>query len=419
VGWECTIGANIQRKEVNMMEEKVSNNIADEVKNNLIDFYHLHKEECDQKYLDATSDLNIYRDINDIQLINSYFIKTSVVILTANTFEKNILHLNAVRQKKQKIVHFIVDSYDNPQRPFNINIYFFRIGEFQILHLEAKQTGSYSMGGSADLIRFIMRNNYCFPSAVISYGICFGNDYKDQRIGDTIIVDKLYPYFMSAKVKEKYLFVKDTNIFDIDARLDAKIRYLIGKGKLSEKNRIFYGSMVTGEAVISNEIMKEIFIKAATNQPVLGGEMEGYGLFKECQGFERLIPCLIVKSICDWGAYKNIDDEDISEENLKDKLQAYAANKAYEVLTILLKKEHKVFDLSIYEQIKRKIFNSDLMDEGILHYDLLENILNKHVKVPELDKNIDFLCKMILRELEREGLICNIGKGVYRLKGDK
>lgn len=401
------------------MEETVSNNIADEVKSNLICFYKLHEVECDQKYSDATSNLNIYKDINDIPLINSFFIKTSIVILTANIFEKNILHLNAVHQKKQKIVHCIVDSYDNPQRPLNINIYFFKIGEFQILHMEAKETGSYSMGGSADLIRFIMRNDYCFPSAIISYGICFGNDYRDQKIGDTIIAKKLYPYFMSAKVKEQYLFVKDTNIFDIDARLDAKIQYLIGKGKLSEKNRIFYGNMVTGEAVISNQIMKEIFIKAATNQPILGGEMEGYGLFKECQGFEQSIPCMIIKSICDWGAYKNIDDEDISVDNLKDKLQAYAANKAYEVLCILLKKEHKVFDISIYEQIKQKILDPALRDEGIFHYGLLENMLQEYIKVPKIAKRINLFCDMILVELEREGVICNIGKGVYRLERDK
>lgn len=402
-----------------MEVEKVSKSIADEVKNNLISFYHLHEEECNQKYSNATSNLNIYKKINDISSINCLFIKTSVVILTANTFEKNMLHLNAVCQKKQKIVHCIVDSYDNPLRPFNINIYFFRIGEFQILHMEAKETGSYSMGGSADLIRFIMRCDYCFPSAIISYGICFGNNYGEQRIGDTIISKKLYPYFMSAKVKEQYLFVKDTNIFDIDARLDTKIQYLIGKGKLSEKNRIFYGNMVTGEAVISNQMMKEIFIKAATNQPVLGGEMEGYGLFKECQGFERSIPCLIIKSICDWGAYKNIDNEGITIDNLKDKLQAYAANKAYEALSILLKKENYVFDLSIYEQIKKKILDPNLKDEGIIHYGLLEDLLNKYVKIPKIDKKFHLLCEIILAELERESIIYNIGKGVYKLEGDK
>lgn len=30
--------------------------------------------------------------------------------------------------------------------------------------------------------------------------------------------------------------------------------------------------MVTGEAVISNALMKDIFMEAATNQPILGGD---------------------------------------------------------------------------------------------------------------------------------------------------
>ena len=97
------------------------------------------------------------------------------------------------------------------------------------------------MGGSADLVRYILNSNYCYPSAIISYGICFGNDYNVQKIGDTIIVDKLYPYFMSAKVEEKFFFVKDSNIFNIDPELETRIKHLIGSGVLSKQKRIFYG----------------------------------------------------------------------------------------------------------------------------------------------------------------------------------
>lgn len=393
-------------------------NIATEVKNNLIDFYHLHKNECDNKYLDVTNKENfkIYKEVNEPDLINKYYMKTTVVILTANMFEKNILHLNAVRDKKQKIIHCIVNSYNNPQRPLNINIYFFNIGDYHILHMEAKQTGSYSMGGSADLIRFIMRNDYCFPSAIISYGICFGNDYHKQNLGDTILANKLYPYFMSAKVKEKYFFVKDSNIFNIDVQLDTKIQYLIGKGILSKKNNIYYGNMVTGEAVISNEIMKDIFIKAATNQPILGGEMEGYGLFKECQGFECSIPCLIVKSICDWGAYKNIDDELFDEINLKDKLQVYASDQAYKVLSILMKKDFRIFDISVYEQTKQLLFNLFKKNEHLIHQPLLEELLGTQIKIFKKYKNINFFCEIFLNMLIEEKIIENIDGEVYKIK---
>lgn len=404
-----------------MNKKVLDTEIAFEVMQNINDFYQLHKEECDKYYFDAIdrNKLQIYKDLKDSNYINSLFIKTDIVILTANIFEKNILHLSAVSETKQEIVHYIINSCNNPQRPLNINIYFFQMGGFHILHMEAKQTGSYSMGGSADLIRFVMRNNYCFPSAIISYGICFGNDYHKQRLGDTIIANKLYPYFMSAKVKEKYLFVKDSNIFDINPQLDAKIQYLIGKGELSENNRIFYGNMVTGEAVVSNEIMKDIFINAATNQPVLGGEMEGYGLFKECQGFECLVPCLLVKSICDWGAYKNIEEDMYIDSNLKDKLQAYAAKQAYKVLSKLLQRDFSIFELSIYKQIKQLIFSTSIKEGEILNRALLEKMLKDDIKTAKKDKDIDLLCGIILSELSKEQIIEKVNGGVYRLKEER
>lgn len=266
-----------------MGENVLDVTLETDVKKRLMEFYQTHQEECDKQYADAMdkNKFNIYEEIEDDYLKKLLFLKTEVVILTANTFEKDVLHLNAVRTKSQKIYHYVINSANNPRRPLDINIYFFEMEDFHILHMEAKQTGSYSMGGSADLVRYILSNEYCFPSVVISYGICFGNDCFNQEIGDTIIVDKLYPYFMSAKVDEKFFLVKDNNIFNIDTQLETRLQHLIGQRKLSESNRVFYGHMVTGEAVISNAVMKDIFIKAATNQQVLGGEMDCVNSFSQ------------------------------------------------------------------------------------------------------------------------------------------
>lgn len=385
-----------------------------------MDFYQSHKAECDKKYADAVdkNEFNIYEEIEDIHLRDQFFIKTEVVILTANDFEKNILHLNATRAKQQKIYHHIINSCNNPRRPLDINIYFFELGDFHILHMEGRQTGSYSMGGSADIVRYVLKNEYCYPSVIISYGICFGNDYHKMEIGDTIIADKLYPYFISAKIDEKFFLVKDNNIFNIDTQLATRIQYLKGRRILNEKDHVFYGNMVTGEAVISNALMKDIFIKAATNQPVLGGEMEGYGLFKECQGFECLIPCMIIKSICDWGVYKNLDDDEVRNINLKDKLQAYAADQAYKVLEILLKKDSRMFGISIYEQIKQLIFKPDIWESEIITLPLLKDMLEKEVNTPKKYGNINAICKVILEGLVQEKVIKHIKEEVYRI-GEK
>ncbi len=404
-----------------MKKKVVDNNLVEaEVKRSFMEFYQYHKEECDKKYEESISEnnLHIYEEIEDDDLVNQFLIKTDVVILTANVFEKNILHLNAVGDQDQKVYHCTINSCNNPRRPFNINIYFFKIGDFHILHMEARQTGSYSMGGSADLVRYILNSNYCYPSAIISYGICFGNDYNVQKIGDTIIVDKLYPYFMSAKVEEKFFFVKDSNIFNIDPELETRIKHLIGSGVLSKQKRIFYGSMVTGEAVISNDIMKDIFIKAATNQPVLGGEMEGYGLFKECQGFECLIPCMIVKAICDWGVCKNLDDDEVKRLNLKDKAQVYAADQAYKVMAVILKSNARVFESSIYEQIKELILLPRIKRE-VISLALLRRLFSENVRTPKKYCNIDDLHGIILQILIKDKILKKVGNGVYSIQGEK
>ena len=162
--------------------------------------------------------------------------------------------------------------------------------------------------------------------------------------------------------------------------------------------------------------MKDIFIKAATNQPVLGGEMEGYGLFKECQGFECLVPCLLIKSICDWGAYKNIDDETVADIDLKDKIQAYAARQAYKVLSILMKKEAEIVEDSIYEQVKQFVFNLKNERENMLLKKMLTDLLDEKLKTFKTYKNIEKLCKLIFDELEKEGVIKKAGaKTTYRI----
>ena len=67
------------------------------------------------------------------------------------------------------------------------------------------------------------------------------------------------------------------------------------------------GNMLTGEAVISNEKIKIEAIEKAYGCEIIGGEMEGYGLAKECIYYCN-IPCVILKAICDWGVCKNIDE---------------------------------------------------------------------------------------------------------------
>lgn len=403
-------------------EQKINN----EIKQNVIEFYKNNKKKCDSIYKKLTNirKLDIYENINESSTINTLLLKSSIVILTANDFEQKVLHLNIFKRNNKKIKHVLINCSNNKYLPFEVNMYFMKMGEYYVLHMHAKETGAYTLGGAADLIRYVLKNDYCFPTAIISFGICFGNDYKEQKIGDTIIVKKLYPYFMSTKITDKSFFVKDSNVFEISTQLDAKIRHLRTQGKFQEKEHVYYGNMITGEAVISNVLIKEIFIEAATNQPILGGEMEGYALFKECQGYECSIPCLLVKSICDWGACKNIE-EDCKTINLKDKLQAYAAEQAYKVLTVFMEDEPDFFKRTVYEQVKEKIKylyarEKVLIPEIIV--DLLDEILksefNDNLVIIQKCMNSKGLSLKILHELSKENLVEKKSntKTIYQIK---
>lgn len=390
-------------------------NAEKEIKENIISFYEEHKQECDELYAKSIQYLSFYDEENSDSKLNSLFINTSVVILTANTFEKNLLHINAVEKSNQSILHFNIKVLENKQNPLCFNIYFFKINNYTIANIHANQTGSYTMGGSADIVRFVLKNNFCFPSVIVSYGICFGNEYNDKRyqIGDTIIAKKLYPYFMSAKVQEDRFIVVDSNIFEIDASLNAKIKHYMDTNcfydiKKNICKNVFFANMITGEAVISNAIIKEIIIKAASNQIILGGEMEGYGLFKECQGYEFSVPCLLIKSICDWGAIKNFNYKNI---NIKDCLQAYAANSACEVL-------FKLFDLglfknSIYDEIKKVCMDPEDKSRTLTK-DMVEKYLIEEVKKRNPLKSVqNSLVDCIIIELQKNNIIKNSEDGVF------
>lgn len=145
--------------------------------------------------------------------------------------------------------------------------------------------------------------------------------------------------------------------------MSAKIKFIIDKNAFSELNSdVYFGNYITGEAVVSRRKARREFVQQ-TKRPIIAGEMEGYGLFKECKGTYYMVPCLIVKSICDWAVMKNFEAKDIferlcneadkvSEEeqrSLKDRIQAYASFQAFKVLDILL--SNKIFGDSVFTDI--------------------------------------------------------------------
>lgn len=344
--------------------------------------------------------------------------KVSVVILTANKFEENILNYyvyndqtNPIQQPILEVDHKVIFKNDH----IKFNAYLLTINSYSVLHLHAKNTGSYTTGGSADLVRYVAENELIHPTCIISYGICFGHDYKSQKIGDIIIAKKLYPYFIGVKSSDGTLYVKSDeftiHMDESSSQLYERIEQLERNGLLDAEDkeiegRVEVGNLITGEAVISDVKYKKAFEQAANSISPKGGEMEGYGLGKECLFYN--IPCALIKSISDWGVAKNIDQYIEKETNLsqgKDKIQAYTAYCAYTVLKRLFRE--KIFEVSLYDRFKSFFINQyqsgigcyvpfkDIMDE-FLEY----NHNQKHCEAFKIvtKKYINKFCDLMVKD---------------------
>ena len=330
----------------------------EEIKRKMCAFLAKNFTVCNNHYNIAESRKigEVYETIEDQAVIKELLSDVTVVVLTANKYEKNILHHNICYTKNhgEKIKRMSITLYPECELKISTYGYLFKWNNYTILHIEAQTTGSYTIGGSADITRFVINNPLISPRVIVSLGICFGTDEQKHNLGDTIISEKVYPCFIGAKINESGLSVKDDNMFSINPKLRMSIRSACDKNIFNKdtEGKVYLGNYITGEAVVSSIEVRNLFANTTT-QEIVAGEMEGYGLFKECSTIPNSVPCLIVKSICDWGAMKNFDPKPIldkmptiretlaeeTSETIKSKVQAYAAFQAYKTMDILLKND--------------------------------------------------------------------------------
>lgn len=346
----------------------------------VFEFYAKHANACDCSYTTA-EDENInmlYQDIKDKCGQSSLFAKTSIVILTANKYERNILHKKVYESEKNLIQRMEIELFTACQRFKQAYAYWFMWNNYSILNIHANVTGSYTIGGSADIIRWVLLNEYLFPTAIISFGICFGTMLSNSELGDVVISRKVYPYFIGAKLNGERLSVVDDNAFLLNDSMDNRILDLNNSNQLNKFDfKVRLKNYITGEAVVNSKAFRDKFV-SITTQEIYAGDMEGYGLFKECTSYPYNVPCVIIKSICDWADEKNfnINDEkiltefqtsfykhnpenDINEkkllETLKDRLQAYSVSCAFEVLKIII--QNQVVNEGMLDIIRKWIAN--------------------------------------------------------------
>lgn len=413
-----------------------------EIRKNILSFFDANYIKCmDALFMAEDSNINnIYNNKLDFE---DYIKLTNILVLTANTYETNILHQLIYKENDKKII-----QCNYTFNKLHYEIYFFRWGQYDCVHIEAPSTGSNTVNGSEDMVRMMFGIKEFNPLAVLSFGICFGINYKTQCLGDIIISEKIYSYGLGIKVKDDNVEISDDNNYEIDVNLKSRIKRLNTLNIISENNREFLGNYITGEAVVSNQRFKQLIIKNVTSshKRVLAGEMEGYGMFKECTKYgktgngSRPIPCVIIKSICDWGAEKNeflndIDSIDSTlseiykriEKNIsvyynnknrnnlsdtksviKNSLQAYAAQCAFNTCDKIFISPKNVFGVSPFNYICNIILDlKKKNDKGIAESEIANYLTDEY---PFLKKND---INSIINDLEYHKFIYPIDKSNY------
>lgn len=368
---------------------------------------------------------------------DSEFPLVSAVILTANKFECDALNYlmnnyeeHNVKKRRDKIHIFKKIDINSSEA------YLFKISSCNILHLLASETGSNTPGGSTDLVRFVSNHPQLFPTCIISFGICYGRDSEKQKIGDVIIPIKLYPWSIGQKIVDKNFKIKHDNFnlflsdkFSESGLYSAIESYCNGfDGTIIQKTvsipmetnfniNVKCGNMSTGEAVVSSKKIRDYLHRATGIDNELGGEMEGYGLAKECIYYAN-IPCIIVKGICDWGEMKDIERALAGSDfplppHLKDSLQAYAAFCSGIILLDLLSVEKEKFLL-----LKLIKFLNEKKVCSSIHYNgksnIIQSIQEYFCDECDAEKIFDDLVKF--QKLIKVDVAC-LDKTVYRSNG--
>ena len=285
-----------------------------------------------------------YEEYQDVQKLPD---SCDVLILTANQVEANTF-LRLLYDINKKPLDTFADMESK------CRYHFCEIAGSSIVHVQTLEPSSDTMDGSRNATEYGI--NKFKPKLVVSLGVAFGNDPDSQRFGDVIISKVLCCYDVQYKVKKDMISLKPKRFHSIDSfLLTAWGNPLSNKDTPNDNNMNFcwhFGTVLSGGGVVDSIEYKLKLIDACNENnyyDVVGGEMEGFGAFDVCQKHE--IPFVVIKGICDWGDGKNkwaecVKIADLDKPNnytdeewndfLKDGIQGYAAENAFNALKFLL-----------------------------------------------------------------------------------
>lgn len=210
------------------------------------------------------------------------------------------------------------------------------LGPIRAAHLVPLESGSHGREGSRNAVE--QAQTYFEPTLVVSLGVAYGADVRTQRLGDVLVSSKILPSDAGKRVDGSFELRGDS--YPTSSHVRARWEALLDSAMQPEARygfRWYFGPMLSGSSVINDAEEKLRLLQAARDrgEKVVGGEMEGSGIYSICGE----IPCIVIKGICDWAVLKNgwaeVSDE-ADNDQIKDCVQGFAAHHAFEALFYLL-----------------------------------------------------------------------------------
>lgn len=332
------------------------------VNENLYDFW----EKKGLRILDAySSKLTVPEGANTTEDLDSKLTKCKVLILTANYVEgvtvTNCLMLWNGGGPLERVLED--DHIYQFATVFGINI----------VHIWPRGTASFTTHGSFNALTAALRR--FTPTFVFAVGVAFGANPDEQKLGDVLVSSHLVFYDSFNKLTDGNLTLSPDEVQEVgssilngcrfldDEEADGPTRYMLNGKPLGEFGW-FKGALLTGGTVLSDAHEKRLLMEAskAMGREIIGGEMEGSGVYFACNGADKSIPFVIVKGICDWGVNKNgwlfvaekqADNKRTQkaiQKRIKDCVQAYACENALITTMYMLVQFGNLVDPNLHDQ---------------------------------------------------------------------
>jgi len=302
---------NVNSKE---REKVVTRHVKDYYGNHLQEMetaYDYYLGSLDKKFNDTYS-------VKSESMLDDQLANVEILILTANQVETGVLHSWICRVDNDHLVGKTITRIMKG----DITYYFFRWGNYNMVNIWAGMTGSNTARGSSKTLRKVLEEHRF--QMILSLGVAFGIDWEKENLGDVIVSSRVMSYSMGSKATNQEMVIKNPHIFETSPWLVERMRQKRNFFHDPKRNyKVIFGDVITGESVVDDFDFRKKIVDAVPSNNIIGGEMEGYGLFDECT--EKEIPCAVIKGICDWGIGKNgLSNDPIENDSMKDSLQAYA-----------------------------------------------------------------------------------------------